>query len=510
MERDGARISLWQADMPGYVPVSRDFPLELFDVAIIGGGITGLATAVQLQKNGKKCVVVEKSTIGFGSTGGTTAHFNTFFDTTYDQVQKDFGKENAWLLHEAAIEALNTLESNIRDYNIACDFEYKDAYLFAKDKKQAEELDRIVKASQEAGLRIAYSGDILIDRPFEKAALIEQQAQFHPVRYVYALANAFEKGGGVILQGCMMESFDDDELPITVKTSSGVIHSRQLVFATHIPPGLNILHFRCAPYRSYVLAVKLKNDAYPGGLVYDMDVPYHYYRTQRIGGQQYLVFGGEDHKTGHDEDAYSHFGNLETYLGTHFDLEEVSYRWSSQFYEPGDGLAYIGRFPGHSENVFVATGFGGDGMPYSHMAAKLLGDLILHGQSRYEKLFDPGRIKPIAGFSSFVSENADVIKEFIAKRISIEKVENLDELAPGEARIIRYKGEQIAVYRNDSGILMAIDPVCTHARCIVQWNNAEKTWDCPCHGARYTVEGEILTGPATRKLGEIEMDVPAE
>lgn len=503
MERDGATKSLWQ-DWDSYKPAKKSFPVDVVDVVVVGGGITGLATALQLQKGGMKCVLIESHTLGFGTTGGTTAHVNTIFDTSYHDIENDFGKEEARLVHSAAEMALETFRSNIREHNIDCGFELKDAYLFAKDQKQAGDLEKIVEASQRAGLNIAFTGDIQINVPFEKAAIIAQQAQFHPIRYIYGLAKAFEEAGGIILENCMLKSFDNGT-PAIMKTNIGKIHTHQAVLATHIPPGVNLLHFRCAPYRSYVIAAKLKNDNYPDSLIYDMDVPFHYYRTQVIGDQKYLIFGGEDHKTGHDEDANSHLVNLEAYLRKQFEIESITHRWSSQFYEPADGLAYIGLLPGQSENIYVATGFSGNGMTYSHIAANLLSELILNGKSIYAKLYDPGRIKPFAGFASFVSENVDVVKEFVSKRISIEKIESLNEIKKGEGRIVSFEGDDFAVY-NDEGTLHAIDPVCTHAKCIVQWNNAEETWDCPCHGARYSIDGEILTGPTTRKLDEVEIE----
>ena len=505
MERDGSTTSLWQNGMPTYIAMNNSLPTEVMDVAIIGGGITGLATALELQKNGKKCVLIESHTIGFGTTGGTTAHVNTILDTSYYQIEKDFGKENSILVYNAAEDAINLIHHNIKEFDIDCNFEFKNGYLFAKDKKQAADLDKIVIASKAAGVHISYTSDILIDVPFEKAAIIEQQAQFHPARYIYGLAKAFEEAGGILVQHCMLESLED-ESPLILNTTLGQLQAKQLVYATHIPSGINLLHFRCAPYRSYVLAVKLKNDTYPDGLIYDMDEPYHYYRTQEIDNQKYLIFGGEDHKTGHDENAHLHFTQLEIYLNKYFDIREVSYRWSSQFYEPSDGLAYIGLLPGHAKDVFVATGYSGNGMTYSHIAAKLLSDLILKGHSVYEKVFNPGRIKPFAGFAAFVSENADVIKEFIAKRISIEKIDSLSELKSGEGRIIKYEGNTYAVHKNENGVLHAIDPVCTHTKCIVQWNNAENSWDCPCHGARYTVDGGILNGPTTRNLDQVEIE----
>ena len=189
----------------------------------------------------------------------------------------------------------------------------------------------------------------------------------------------------------------------------------------------------------------------------------------------------------------------------HFQVDQILFKWSSQYFEPSDGLAYIGQLPHHSDNLYVATGFGGNGITYSHVAAITLSDLIVKGQSEFASLFAPSRIKPVAGFEAFVKENADVVKEFISKRIGVEQLEELAGLAPGEAKVVKFEGKQIAIYKTENGEVQALNPVCTHAKCIVDWNKAEKTWDCPCHGARYDTDGQVLTGPARKSLERIEI-----
>ena len=205
-------------------------------------------------------------------------------------------------------------------------------------------------------------------------------------------------------------------------------------------------------------------------------------------------------RTGH---TLSH---QESCLSTkHFDIEKVDFKWSSQYFEPSDGLAYIGLLPGSKGNILVATGYSGNGMTYSHIAALLLTDLITKKENAYAALFSPNRVKPVAGFSNFVKENTDVVKEFVGKRLSAEKIKGLAELAPGEARLVKYEGRTLAIYKDESGEPHALNPVCTHAKCVVGWNSSEKTWDCPCHGARYSINGEVLTGPARKALEVVDL-----
>jgi len=334
--------------------------------------------------------------------------------------------------------------------------------------------------------------------------MIKDQAKFHPVKYVYSLARAFEDLGGLIVQHCRIRAADNTD-PIRLDTDQGEFVTRFLIYATHIPPGVSILNTRCAPYRTYAMAVTLADDAYPEGLIYDMYDPYHYYRTQEVNGKKYLIVGGEDHKTAHEENTEICFRKLESHIRNYFEVKEICYHWSSQYFEPVDGLPYIGHMPGQPGEILVATGYGGNGMVYSSVAALVLKSILLREEGKYEKLFDPNRIKPIAGFSNFVKENFDVVKQFIGKLTDKEQLETLAGLAPGEAKLVKFEGHSIALYKEENGNLHALNPVCTHMKCDVSWNAAEKSWDCPCHGARYDIDGKVLTGPADKDLEKIQL-----
>ena len=505
MKRDGANASLWQNKMPDYNAKTKSLPDNVFDVIIVGGGVTGVATALQLQKAGKKCIILEAYSLCFGTTGGTTAHLNTFLDTSYDQIEKDFGEDAAQLVASATAHALELYQSNIETYNIDCEYQQKDGFVYSKDKKQTETLDKMFDASKKAGAEVAYSDRIPVPIDFEKAIVYHGQAQIHPTKYVFALAKAFEEAGGVIIENCSVTNVIEIEEGVVADTTLGGVRAKYLIYATHIPPSINLIHFRCAPYRSYAMAVKLKGENYPDGLAYDMYDPYHYYRTQEIDGEKFLIAGGEDHKTAHEENTEACFMKLEAHIRQYFDVDKVAFKWSSQYFEPSDGLAYIGLLPGSEGNVLVATGYSGNGMTYSHISALVLTDLITQKENAFAKLFDPNRIKPVAGFTSFVKENVDVVKEFVGKRISSEKLTELSDLAHGEGRVVKFEGKKLAIYKDEGGKVHAVNPVCTHAKCIVSWNSSEKSWDCPCHGARYSVDGEVLTGPARQGLEIVEL-----
>jgi glycine/D-amino acid oxidase-like deaminating enzyme/nitrite reductase/ring-hydroxylating ferredoxin subunit len=505
VRRDGIRKSLWQETVTGFLPAIEKSQ-QHYDVVIAGGGITGLTLGVELQRAGKRCLILEAQTLGFGTTGGTTAHLNTFMDTPYPQIIRNFGLENAKLVADAARDALNQVKINVEQYEIDCGFEEVSGYLFSQNEKQTKELIEIHDGCNQVGVSCSFVNDLPISIFSEKILKIEHQAKFHPLRYIQKLAEVFEKDGGVIVEGCRVTgSSKGQDGAVEIETSAGKFFSQSLVFATHIPIGVNIIHFRCSAYRSYAMAVKLEDGKYPDSLVYDMYDPYHYYRTQEIDGEKYLIAGGEDHRTGEEPNTNGCFLKLESHIRSHFNVSQVISQWSSQYFEPVDGLPYIGHLPGNPENVFVATGYGGNGMTYSHVAAITIKAMILNEKAKYEELFRPDRIKPVAGFTEFVKHNADVVKQFVGRWFGIESINGMADLAQGDGKVVKYEGESLALYKDEDGVLHAVNPACTHVKCSVGWNAAEKSWDCPCHGARYSVDGEVLTGPASRDLEKIEI-----
>ncbi|MET0462834.1 MAG: FAD-dependent oxidoreductase [Chitinophagaceae bacterium] len=502
--RDGYQVSLWQSSVPPYQPVTVVGDNGQYDVIIAGGGITGVSTALLLQKQGKKCLLIEANTLCFGTTGGTTAHLNTLLDTPYTTIRKNFNAESSQLIAAATGAAIQLIRDNISEYKIDCGFEEASAFLFAQDTEQDKELKELASACMEAGVELKFPQSLPIPSPFTTVIQALGQAKFDPVKYVYGLAKEFERRGGHIKQHCrVMELEQEDSLEI--KTSNGAFMCTDLVYATHIPPGVNLLHLRCILYRSYAMAVTLQDENYPEGLIYDMEDPYHYYRTQVVDGQPYLIAGGKDHKTGDEENTNMCFTQLEAQIRKIFAVKEIAYKWSSQYFEPADGLPYVGHLPGHPKNIYVATGFGGNGMVYSGVAATTITSLINKEETPVSRLLDPNRIKPVAGFTNFINHNVHVAGALIGRLFSGEKIAELATLANGEAKVVSYEGEKIALFKDEEGRLHAVNPVCTHLKCEVKWNNAERSWDCPCHGARYDYDGKVLTGPASVDVAPIEI-----
>lgn len=507
--RDTSSESIWQrsleARIPGTADINQDH--QIYDTLIVGAGITGVTTALMLQKAGQRCLIVEARNIAFGTTGGTTAHLNTFFDATYPEIEHDFGTEAAKLVAQGGKEAISIVKGFVENLNIDCDFEYKTGWLYSQSEKESKELNDILESAQEAGVDVGVAAQNGVPIVCDQVIAFENQAQFHPLKYLQALVKEFKSLGGVLIEGNRIQKSSFNDGIHTAEAELGSFRARNLFYATHIPPGVNLLSFRCAPYRSYVLGARLRDDNYPEGLSYDMQEPYHYLRTHVIDGQKYLIVGGEDHKTGHGDPVKS-FENLRDYTESYFNIESIDYQWSAQYYSSVDGLPYIGKLPGVTEDIYVATGFNGNGMTFGTLSAKVISDLILENESAYSGLFDPARMKPIAGFTEFVKENVDVAWRFVADRFSAEDMPSLQDLEPGQGMVTVYGDDQVAIYKDELGNITALNPVCTHAGCIVHFNDAEQSWDCPCHGGRYDLTGKVLTGPPTKNLESVPVNLP--
>ncbi|MDD2938555.1 MAG: FAD-dependent oxidoreductase [Proteiniphilum sp.] len=501
MKRDGQLESIWQSEGKHYGQENLT-PDARFDVVIAGAGITGITCALMLQKKGVKCILVEASNMGFGTSGGTTAHLTSFFDTPYYQVISHFGLDAAKLLAQGANEAHHLIKDHINLYQIYCDYSVRNGYLFSLDTEQDKTLQKIIAGNQKVGVDTFETKVNPFGIPSVRVVEIPNQAQFHPLKYLRILLKEFINSGGTYVENCRVISVEKEDHQLVSTTTKGNIISNQLVYATHIPPGRNILHFRNAPYRSYVMACKLKNGSYPEALGYDLSKPYHYYRVHSLDEKQFIIAGGEDHKTGDVNHTSESFERLGNYLHHHFDIEEISYQWSSQFYESADGLPYIGQLPGGPEKVYCATGYNGDGMILGTLAAKVLSDIISVGSSKYENLFLPSRVTPVAESGNIIKETANVIKHFVADKLAVEKMMELADLENDQGKVINHKGNRLAVYKDANGHHHILESDCTHLYCTVKWNEEEKSWDCPCHGSRFGRDGKVLNGPAVTPLKE--------
>ncbi|HEX6558984.1 MAG TPA: FAD-dependent oxidoreductase [Longimicrobiales bacterium] len=498
----GESKSIWvqTAQVPTFAPLNED---RSADVCIVGAGIAGMSTAYLLARAGQRVVVLDDGGAGSGETGRTTAHITAALDDRYYRIEAMHGEEGARLAAESHMAAINRVEEICNLESIACDFIRLDGYLFVAPQDSRDILEKELAATHRAGIT---DTEIVAHAPFDwwdsgPCLKFPNQAQFHPIRFLTGLAHCIQRDGGRIHSGSHVTSVEDGE-QCTVTTSDGYkVSCVKVVVATNASvTDYVVTHAKQAPYRTYVIGARILKGSVPPVLLWDTPHPYHYVRIQPDANFDVLIVGGEDHKTGHKHDMTERFAELESWTRERFPMiEEVLYRWSGQVMEPADYLAWTGRSPG-ATNVFMHSGDSGNGITHGVMAGILLTDMIIGRENPWAKLYDPKRIRPRA-LPEFAKENLDVALQFADY---ILPGESLDGIQPGDGRVVLRHGKRIAVYRDDQGVLHERSAVCTHLKCIVAWNELEKSWDCPCHGSRFDPYGQVLNGPAINGLDPIE------
>ena len=480
------------------------------DVAIVGGGIAGLTTALLLKNAGITVAVVEKSRIATGETGYTTAHITEVIDTGYTTLKSDFGLDGARLAAESSRASVEQIAAFVKQYNLSCGFSRLPAYVYTETDADVASLIDELLVMQKVGIDADWVDDAPLPYPTKGAIKVNNQAQFHPRDYLLPLANAIYGDGSYVFENTRATEIDDGE-PCCVHTPDGMITAKNVVIATNSPVSNWLFLITKIPaYRTYAIGAVLKDERPIGGLFWDTADPYHYIRSQSVqpedgnSAHEILIVGGEDHKTGTKEHTEECFERLESYTRARFDIADVLYRWSGQIMEPIDGLPYIG-VNSFAKHQFVATGFTGNGMTFGTLSGMILSDLILGKKNRYAELYDATRIHALASASDFVSENKDFPTYFVGDRLAKADTDSLDQVGLNEGKIVKLNGEKAAVYRDEHGQLHACSPVCTHMACYVHWNNAEKSWDCPCHGSRFDPDGKVANGPAVKDLEPIKL-----
>ncbi|HYG73835.1 MAG TPA: FAD-dependent oxidoreductase [Planctomycetota bacterium] len=497
--------SIWTATTPQthYPTLDRDLAV---DVAIVGGGIAGLTAAVLLKKAGRTVAVLEKSRIVTGETGHTTAHITEILDSPYSQLSSDFGEDGATLAAESIRASINQIAELVREFSLDCDYVKVPGYIYIESERELGSLERELRAMRKVGLSCELVNDVPLPFRAPAAIRLNDQAQFHPRKYLLPLAEWVNADGSFVFENTPCDEFQDGS-PCRIHTPHGTVTALDVIVAAYSPIcNWAFLHSKIPPYRTYAIGAKLKSGKAVPGLFWDTADPYHYIRSQPDGENgEILIVGGEDHRTGTKEDTEECFKRLEEYTQARFDVESFPYRWSGQILEPVDGLAYIGK-NSMSEHIYVATGFSGTGMTWGTLSGMILSDLIVKGKNKWASLYDATRINALASASDYISENIEFPKHLVTDRFA-PAAESLDEVHPGEGKLVKVEGDKVAVYRDLHGELHGCSPVCTHMGCYVHFNNAEKTWDCPCHGSRFNVDGEVVNGPAVTNLKKVELPV---
>jgi len=474
------------------------------DVCIVGAGIAGLTTGYLLALEGKLVVIIDKVSVGQGETANTSAHLSNEIDATYRAIARLHLENGARLAAESHTAAISTIESIVATENIDCDFARVDGYLFLGPKDSQKTLDQELEAAQRAGVNVSKEQTFSFGLAAGPCLKFPHQAQFHPGKYMAGLARAFKRAGGK-LYGKTEAKEIKGGARAEIKTAKGrTITADAVVVATNTPVNDWVkMHTKQAAYRTYVIGVSVPLDSIPTALYWDTEDPFHYVRLQRVGegakARDILIIGGEDHKTGQDEELENRYARLLSWGRTHFPgLPEPEFRWSGQIMDTTDGLAFIGRNPGDEANVFIATGDCGVGLTHGTIAGMLITDMIMARENPWAILYDPARKSPLAALT-FAKENLNVASQY-ASWVTPGEVSDAEEIRPGTGAIVRSGLSKIAIYRDPAGKLHERSAVCTHLGCIVAWNAVESSWDCPCHGSRFDPDGKVLNGPAIAPL----------
>ncbi len=491
--------------VPSFPPMIED---EKTEVGVIGGGIVGILTAYHLAKAGKKVVLVEGNQFLRGVTGHTTAKISAQHGLIYGHLLSTFGKEEARLYYEANLEGRDIIYDIAQRLAIDCGLEEKDAVVFASSAKAVKKIEAEARAYETLEIDgvLSYGNLAELSFPVDAALSMRHQAQFHPVQFLSPLLEEIEKLGGVVYEQTRAVQISKDETIVHMENGAQLTCD-SIVIATHYPfNDFNGLYFsKLSIERSYALAAKTKGPI-PQAMYLSVDSPSRSLRpVTDANGEDWLLIGGDNHQTGKSKaPTQTHFEHLEAFGRKWFGLEEAPYRWSAQDMTTLDQVPYIGQMTASSENIYVATGFNKWGMAIGALAGRLITDLILEKPNRYTDLFDPTRSKvKIADLKAFAKKNTAVAKDIVTTKTQRPAL-TPEDLAFDEGGLVFVDGKKAGGYRDPEGEVHLVKTTCTHMGCGLRWNNAERSWDCACHGSRFSYKGEVLNGPAVKPLERFE------
>ena len=505
----GSSNSPWNPINGDFKPLTQD---RSVDVCIIGAGIAGISCAYQLNRRGRSVIVLDAGEIAGGETGRTTAHLTAAIDDRYVEIERMHGVQGARLSAESHTQAIDTIEGIVREENIACEFARVDGYLFNPPGEDSKNLRQECKAASRAGL---LGVEIVSRAPWAgfdtgPALRFPNQAQFNPTKYLQGLVDRLSSRGVQFFTHTRVKEVRGGSPASALTVNGKKILAGAVIVATNTPfNDWVVIHTKQAAYRTYAIAAPIPANTLPQALYWDTANPYHYVRLQphpAREGEELLIVGGEDHKTGQEDDPKSRYRVLEEWSRRRFpEMGAVEYRWSGQVMEPVDGVAFIGPNPTEdSANVYIVTGDSGQGMTHGTIAGILLASLIQGRPHPWLNLYDPAR-KSLRSLGRFLKENLNVALTY-TEWLSGGDVDSVEEIPPGEGAICRHGLSKIAVYRDPAGKYFSCSAACPHLGAVLSWNSAEKTWDCPAHGSRFDPYGRVLHGPAERNLSAVHWD----
>jgi glycine/D-amino acid oxidase-like deaminating enzyme/nitrite reductase/ring-hydroxylating ferredoxin subunit len=502
---DTASYWIESASLPRFPKLERDGHAE---VVVVGGGITGLTAAYLLTAAGRSCVLLERGRCAQIDTGHTSAHLTMVTDTRLPDLVKRFGRDHAQAVWDAGLAAIAQIDAIASEEPIDCEFERVPAYLHAALGKVSPEAASRFEQEATLATELGFDASSVNDVPLAggPGIVFEHQARFHPRKYLAGLARAIESRGGEVYEHSEVEEFS--EKPLSVKANGCTITCDFVVLATHTPlmgntslASASLFQTKLALYTSYVVSGRVRKGQVPDGLFWDTADPYHYLRLEPHRDYDMVIFGGEDHKTGQAADTTKCYDRLAAALTALIPGIDITHRWSGQVIETPDGLPYIGET---ADRQFAATGFSGNGLTFGTVGAMMACDRVLGRPNPWSELFDTGRTKIRGGLWDYIRENKDYPYYMIRDRFAGADGRSLRAVKRGQGKILDVGGRRVAAYRDESGATTLRSATCTHMGCIVDWNEAERTWDCPCHGSRFKPNGDVIAGPAEAPLPKVE------
>ena len=478
------------------------------DVLIIGGGMSGIATAYMLSESGLNITIVDADRIGMGVTANTTAKITSQHGLIYDYLLNSYNFDTAKAYLDSNEESIKNISNIINKENINCDFSYQDSYVYTCDKSNVSKIVDEVSAVTSLGLKAEYVTECPLPFSIEAAIKFPKQAQFHPRKYILSLLPILEKRGMQIFENSKVTDIKHINNTYEIYIDNCKISCKYLVMSSHYPiknfPGMYFI--KMYQDSSYAIGVEFEKDVFDGMYI-SCDTPVTSFRNiVQDNGKKLLIVGGSSHKTGDTNvDIESSYINLENYIKSIYPKSKIKYRWMTEDCVTLDKIPYIGEFSKFLPNMYVATGYKKWGMTTSHVAAKIISDRILGKENPYEKIYTATRIEPIKNSKEFGNMLKQSVYSLAINKASPPIISYTD-LENDSGGVVDYKGEKLGIYKDKNGKLFGVVPYCKHLGCELSWNNLEKTWDCPCHGSRYDYTGKIITEPTTKSLDIVEIE----
>ena len=491
--------SYWKdsTELPTFPELEKDIHV---DVCIVGGGITGITSAYLLANEGLKVAILEADRLLNGTTAHTTAKITAQHDLIYDELITNLGKSKAKLYYEANSEALRFIKNTADKLQIDCEFSDQDAYMYATTDEYANKIEKEIKAYEKLGIDGGAVSNFPLDIEVKNAIIMRNQAQFHPLKFLSHLVEKVQEKGGLLYENTTAVTIETGKQSTAVTDKDFRVTANHVLVCSHFPfyEGLGLYSTRMYADRSYILAAKPKK-AFPGGIYISADKPTRSIRSVTIDGEEMLLLVGESHKTGQGEDTMKHYKALEEFGRQVFGLEAIPYRWSAQDLTTLDKVPYIGEITSGQPNILIATGYRKWGMSNGTAAALLLKDMVVGRKNAFQRLYTPSRFYATPSIKNFLVQNADVAGHLIKGKLQLSNIDP-DTLEKDEGAVISIDGERKGAYRDEEGELHIVDTTCTHVGCEVEWNSGDRSWDCPCHGSRFSYTGDVIEGPAEKPL----------